>query len=308
MFRRFQIFIAAGIALTFLLSPVSAFAWGNNTNKLIVNRAIDTLPPDLRGFFDANRAILLQHVNDPSANAEKTPAERRNQFLFLDKYGRFPFELLPRSYKAAVTKFGKSKLESNGLLPWQIGVYSQKLTEDLRAGRWEQAKMDAAFLANYVAETHDPFNTTENFDGRLTQQNGINDRFNSGLIVRYGSFFPMSTPDALTSRFEIRSFGTALVDRYSSFFFMHPNDAIFIADPTDHAFEACLSSHSWLETILYADRDARRGLNAYTDEYYDHFYNQAGAVLIRQISDASTDVGSYWLTAWKNAGQPQLPR
>jgi hypothetical protein len=30
-------------------------------------------------------------------------------------------------------------------------------------------------------------------------------------------------------------------------------------------------------------------------------------VLIRQISDAATDVGSYWLTAWKNAGQPALP-
>jgi len=279
MFRRFQIFIAAGIALTFLLSPVSAFAWGNNTNKLIVNRAIDTLPPDLRGFFDANRAILLQHVNDPSANAEKTPAERRNQFLFLDKYGRFPFELLPRSYKAAVTKFGKSKLESNGLLPWQIGVYSAKLTDAMHLGKWEDARLYAAILASYVAAAHDPFNTTDNMDGHLSAQIGINERF-----------------------------GTALVDRYSSFFFMHPNDAIFIADPTDHAFEACLSSHSWLETILYADRDARRGLNAYTDEYYDHFYNQAGAVLIRQISDASTDVGSYWLTAWKNAGQPQLPR
>jgi len=30
--------------------------------------------------------------------------------------------------------------------------------------------------------------------------------------------------------------------------------------------------------------------------------------LIRQLSDASTDVGSFWLTSWKNAGQPQLPR
>jgi hypothetical protein len=29
--------------------------------------------------------------------------------------------------------------------------------------------------------------------------------------------------------------------------------------------------------------------------------------LIRQLSDAATDVGSYWLTAWVNAGRPQLP-
>ena len=278
MSRRFQILSLFGIAFASAIFPSAAFPWGNNANKLIVNRAIDTLPADLRPFFDGSRTDLLNHVNDPFVTVEKTPAERKNQFLYLEKYGRFPFELLPRDYKTAVTKFGRSKLESNGLLPWQIGVYSAKLTDAMHAGRWEDAKLYAAVLASYVAAAHDPFNTTDNMDGHLTGQKGINERF-----------------------------GALLVDRYSSFFFMRPNDAVFIADPTDHAFEACLSSHSWLETILYADRDARRGLNAYTDEYYDHFYNQAGAVLIRQISDAATDVGSYWLTAWKNAGQPQLP-
>jgi hypothetical protein len=277
MSRRLRLWFTLALAIS--LWPSLALPWGNNANRLVVNRAIDTLPQDIRPFFEANRSILLQHVNDPfGSDKALTRAERRNQFLFLDKYGRFPFETLPRSYKAAVAKFGKSKLESNGLLPWQIGVYSAKLTDAMHDGKWEDAKLYAAMLASYVAAAHDPFNTTDNMDGHLSAQNGINERF-----------------------------GTALVDRYSSYFFMRPNDATFIADPTDHAFEACLSSHSWLETILYADREARRGLNSYTDEYYDHFYNQAGAVLIRQLSDSASDVGSYWLTAWKNAGQPQLP-
>ena len=88
---------------------------------------------------------------------------------------------------------------------------------------------------------------------------------------------------------------------------MQPNDATFINDPTDHAFEACLVSHSWLESILLADRSSLRGENSYTDAYYDHFYNQAGAILLRQLSGAVTDVGSFWFTAWVNAGSPQLP-
>ncbi|HVO56966.1 MAG TPA: hypothetical protein VMT51_04635 [Dongiaceae bacterium] len=266
-------------ALLLALTPRPAAAWGSSANKLIVNRAVDTLPQDLRPFFESNRSFLLEHVNDPFVTVAKTPTERKNQFLYLEKYGRFPFDALPRDYKAAVAKFGKSKLEANGLLPWQIGVYSAKLTEAMRLGKWDDAKLYAAVLASYVAAAHDPFNTTDNFDGHLSGQNGVHERF-----------------------------GTSLVDRYSSYFFMRPNDAFFIADPTDHAFEACLSSHSWLETVLYADHEARRGLNAYTDAYYDQFYNQSGAVLIRQISDAATDVGSFWLTAWKNAGQPQLPR
>jgi hypothetical protein len=243
-----------------------------------VNKAIDTLPQEIRFFFDSSRGLLVQHVTDPLDASVKSLAERHNHFILLDKYGRFPFEALPREYKAAVAKFGKARLEANGLLPWQIGVYSQKLTEALKAGKWDEARLDAAILANYVAEGHDPFNTTDNFDGRLSGQPGINERF-----------------------------GTTLIDRYSSFFPMRPNDAVFINDPTDYAFEACLRSHSWLETVLLADRIARRGTNSFTDEYYDRFYNQAAAILLRQLSDAATDVGSFWLTAWENAGRPQLP-
>ncbi|MGH9742653.1 MAG: hypothetical protein ACRD51_09910, partial [Candidatus Acidiferrum sp.] len=85
----------------FLLSPLRAAAWGRNAQKLIANQAIDTLPEDLRTFFEANRAFLLLHVNDPLDELVKTPAEKRNNHLYLDKYGRFPFDLLPRSYKAA---------------------------------------------------------------------------------------------------------------------------------------------------------------------------------------------------------------
>lgn len=264
--------------MSFLTCPQESRAWGRNGHRLVVNKAIDTLPPDIRAFFESNRGLLLQHVTDPLDAITKTPLERHNHFIRLDKYGRFPFELLPRSYKAAVTKFGKTRLEADGLLPWQIGVYSEKLTEAMKAGKWDDAKLDAAILANYVAEAHDPFNTTDNFDGHLSGQIGVNLRF-----------------------------GTMLIDRYSSFFPMRPNDAVFISDPTDHAFEACLRSHSWLETVLLADRDARRGENSFNDDFYDRFYNQAAAILIRQLSDAATDVGSYWLTAWTNAGRPQLP-
>lgn len=263
-----------------LMFPSLAAAWGRSAHKLVVNQAIDTLPYDVRYFFESGRTLLLQHVNDPLEAEAKTPAEKRNNHLYLDKYGRFPFELLPRNYKAAVEKYGKSRLSANGLLPWQIGVYSQKLTEDMKLGHWEEARVDAAILASYVADAHDPFSTTENFDGKLSAQSGVNERF-----------------------------GTALVDRYSSFFPMRPNDAVFIADPTDHAFEDCLSAHSSLETVLLADRNAYLGGTAYSynDEYFDRFYNQTAATLIRQLSAAATDVGSYWLTAWTNAGKPPLP-
>lgn len=269
-------FLTLLACLAILPSPL--LAWGNNAQRLIVNHAVDTLPPELRPFFQANRNFLIQHVNDPLNSLDTHPRERQNHFIELDKYGKFPFETLPRNYKAALQKYSKSHIDSTGLLPWEIGVYSAKLTEDMRAGRWDEAKLDAAFLADYVAEAHDPFNTTENYDGRLAGQTGVNERFN-----------------------------TLLVDRFGSFFLLNPRDALFITDPTDFAFDMCLNAHSLLETIMLADRNAKRGLTSYTDEYYDRFYNLSAASLIRQLSDASTDVGSYWLTAWTNAGKPPVP-
>jgi len=271
-------FALAILAVVAWLAPRKTNAWGASAQRIIVGKAVDTLPPDLRSFFDENRSYLALHVADPLDAVSKTPNEKHNHFIYLDRYGRFPYTTLPRVYKVALSKYSKSKLEATGLLPWQIGVYSAKLTTSFQQGRWEEVKLNAAILAGYVAEAHDPFNTTENFDGHLTQQNGINERF-----------------------------GTTLIDRFSSFFPIRPNDASFISDPTDHAFESCLSAHSALETILLADRDARLSSKAYNDEYFDHFYNLTAATLIRQLSEASTDVGSYWLTAWTNAGKPNLP-
>jgi hypothetical protein len=267
-------------ALITLLLPLQTFAWGANAERLIANRAVETLPSDLRSFFEANRDFITRHAADPVQSLDKNSAtESHNQVLYLDRYGQYPFDALPRKYEAAMTKFGRVKLESGGLLPWQIGVYSARLTEAMRSGNWEQARLIAAQLAGYVAQAFDPFNTTENYDGRGWGQPGVKLRFD-----------------------------TSLVDRYSLFFPLRPNDAEFIMDPTDHAFEDCLKAHSWLEIVLVADRRARSGLSDYTDEYYDRFYSEAGATLIRQLSDAAADVGSYWLTSWINAGRPAPPR
>lgn len=270
--------LAAWAGALALFAPASAFAWGANGHRIIANKAIETLPPEIRPFFEANRGFVMQHATDPLQDLVKNPTDRRFHVLMLDRYGKFPFDALPRTYNAAVAKFTKRKLELNGVLPWQIGVYSERLTNAFKSRNWEEVRLNAALLAHFVAEAHDPFNTTENFDGKLSGQPGVQLRF-----------------------------GSSLVDRFSTFFPVRPNDAAYISDPTDHAFEACLSAHSWLEQILLADRRARRGLSDYTDEFYDRLFNQAGAIVIRQLSDAATDVGSFWLTAWKNAGQPQLP-
>jgi len=267
----------AGVALLFVgLSP--CFGWGQNADRVIVNKAVDTLPDEMLSFFQANRQFLVLHAADPEEPSTPDSGTEHNSFIRLDHYGDFPFAALPHVYTAAVSKFSRRTVEMYGLLPWEIGIYSKKLTEAFQAHDWAEAKLTAAALAYYVAAAHDPFNTTLDSTGTLAGQPGVSGRF-----------------------------GTGLVDRYQLFFFVKPNEAAFVRDPTEHAFDMALNAHAWLENVFLADRRAHETMNLYGNEYFDRFYAQVGAILIRQFSDASTDVGSYWMTAWINAGRPPLP-
>jgi hypothetical protein len=270
---------AIGCLMALLLSPGGASAWGVAAQRLIAARAIETLPPEIRGFYEASASEIRAQAASPTLALEKDPEEKKYHVLYLDRYSPFPFDALPREYREALTKYGQTKLNSNGRLPWQVGVYSEKLTIAFRNHEWNNVRQFSAQLANYVAETFDPLNMSDPRDPRSGTRPGLQARFS-----------------------------TSLVDRYSLFLPLRPNDAYFIKDPTDNAFEDCIGAHSWLEVVENADRRARAQLTDFSNEYYDRLYNLVGAVLIRQLSDAATEVGSFWLTAWTNAGRPSLPQ
>jgi hypothetical protein len=102
-------------------------------------------------------------------------------------------------------------------------------------------------------------------------------------------------------------FGVRLVDRYANFFMSRPEAAVKIDDPTEYAFQICLEAHSRVEQVLLADRKSLEGLHAYGDDYFDRFYTQIGSTAMQELSRAGQDAGSYWYTAWLNAGRPELP-
>jgi len=269
--------LAAMPALWLLVvHPIAA--WGPTGHDIVNNWAIQTLPSEMRFFFEANRQFLIGHANDPDLWMKKDRYERKRHYIYMDKYGIFPFLALPHSFKQAVQDYGSGRVNRDGVLPWQVGEYSLRLTEALKSRNWGEVKLEAAVLAHYVADAHDPLHVTRNYDGQLTRQTGLEDRFDVRLL-----------------------------DRYSKFFIMHPEDAMKIADPTENAFQSCLEAYTSIDSVILADMRAREGLIDYTDEYFDRFYSQIGDTVMRAINEAAHDAGSYWYTAWLNAGKPALP-
>ena len=227
----------------FAVHPVPA--WGPSGHDLVNNWAVQTLPTDMRAFFDSNRQYLVEHASDPDRWMKKDRYERKRHYIYLDKYGIFPFLGLPHSFKQAVEDYGSGRINRDGVLPWQVGESSLRLTEAFKSRNWDQVKLQAAVLAHYIADAHDPLHLTRNYDGQLTRQTGLEDRFDVRLL-----------------------------DRYSKFFILHPGDAVKIDDPTEYAFQACLEAYTSLDSVILADMRAREGLPDYTDEYFDRFFRR----------------------------------
>jgi hypothetical protein len=143
--RRRLLAFSVLLALVLIFSLPPSFGWGQSADRFITNKAVETLPPEMLPFFDANRQFLVQHATDPES--ENRDSDQRNGFIRLDHYGQFPFSALPHSYTAAVSKFTRRTVEMYGLLPWQIGIYSKKMTDALEAHNWGEAKLSAAILA-----------------------------------------------------------------------------------------------------------------------------------------------------------------
>jgi len=273
-----QLFLLLVLLGLGVIWPEPLQAWGPIAHDVVTTWAIQTLPPEIRPFFENNRQFLIEHASDPDELMKTDRYERMRHYIYLDRYGQFPYATLPHDFQHAREKFYAWRISRDGTLPWQIGEFSLRLTKAMKAGNWDEAKLDAAALAHYLADAHDPLHTTQNFDGQLTEQTG------------------------LSMRFDIQLF-----NRYSKFFVMHPDSAEKIDDPTEYAFQTCLASNVWVDLILWSDMRSKEGLPDYTDEYYDHFYNQVGSTVVHEINEAAHDAGSYWYTAWLNAGRPQLP-
>lgn len=275
--------VALGVVL--VLAPARPLvAWGFDVHRFIVERAIALLPPGLGPFYEKHRLFVVEHSIDPdlwrSAGFEE---EAPRHFLDLDAYGPFPFKALPRDLDEAIKKFGRARVEKNGLLPWRTEEIFDKLAAAFRRAAeqpyaLEDVKFFTAVIAHYASDATQPLHAVVNYDGQLTGQHGIHSRFEAELFARF--------PSQLTVR---------------------PEAPRPVGRPRDMIFDTLLVSFQLVEDVLAADRAAVAGRDAYDDLYFERFFRQVRPVLERRIADAITSVASLVVAAWERAGRPSLP-
>ena len=111
------------------------------------------------------------------------------------------------------------------------------------------------------------------------------DREQAGLAKRFGT----QLPEAMEGRLKV-----------------NPEAARLLDDPTDYVFGSLPRVHIQVDNILFADALAHRGKSSYGGPYFEAFELRAGRLLGEVLSEAASDVGSFWYTAWTAAGRPEL--
>ena len=261
--------VASAVLLTLVASSAGAF--GPAAHQAVTSRAIETLPKGLKPFYKAHRLEI------PSLSLDAEAAEEGPERRFpVDRLLSFPFAELPRSESATKARYGDALGPAR--LPWLIQESHERLVAAFRARDKEKILAESDALAGLVADLRNPLTLTDNADGQKTGQHG--------LFVR----FSVRLPEAMGPRLKLE-----------------PDAARFLDDPQEYLFSMVKGTYVWLDNLLYEEDLARRGRSGYGELYYEALELRAGRLLRQLLTSAAQDAGSYWYTAWTQAGRPPLP-
>ncbi|MEN3037708.1 MAG: hypothetical protein ABDI07_00915 [Candidatus Kryptonium sp.] len=303
-FRSFYIFLF--FILLFNLKIEKAESWGFDAHKKITEIAIDIILSldNFKGIerskFDAfkrflseNKNVIIERSIEPDLARNEDKDEQFNHFIDIDRYGKYPFDELPRDKSKAIEKFGFETVQKNGFLPWRISDFTDSLSLAILKNDKEKMLKYSAWLAHYVEDAHQPLHVTENYDGQLTNQPGIHSRFETEL-VRY------------LIRNDDLKFDTKLISE-------ELRKSSIVRDKINFAFDIVLESYRFLDEILEADNYAKSQIPAdklyrvekrdgrtryiYSDEYYSIMAKRLKNLVIERMELASVRLAVLWLTA-----------
>lgn len=284
--------------MKWLIYILSVFAcimfssWGFYAHKLINNTAVFTLPTELSRFYKDHIKIITESAVDADKRCYVDSAESPRHYIDIDDF-EDGIDSIPIHWSKATEKYEERKLLARGIVPWQIYRTYNNLVYAFAEKNLRSIIRYSADLGHYVADAHVPLHTTRNYNGQYTQQIGIH------------AFWESRLPEMFSSEYNL------LVGRAS-----------YIEDPLETAWQIIHDSHALVDSVLSIEKQLSRTIpedqqksyiernNILTYNYSDYYasqYHQAlNGMVMRRMRASIHTVGSYWFSAWVDAGQPDL--
>ena len=276
------------------LASGTAGAWGFFGHRTITQVAVYELPGAMQAFYYRNMADLVRLSTAPDERRNDDPTEAPKHFIDMDHYSENnPFGKVPREYDKAVEKFTADTLKKYGTVPWVILETKESLTEAFKQRDSTNIIKYSAELSHYVADSFVPLHTTINYDGQLTDQKGLHGLWESQLPEKFIADYKLDGEPAKYIKDPLGAVWATIQQSYG-----------FLGETFDRATK--------IEKVMKPDvrytfahrygKTSRR----YSDAFATEYNKAVGGMVNFRLKGAPTLVSSLWLTAWQDAGKPDL--
>ena len=348
--------------ITVFTSSSTELPWGFFGHRRINRLAVFTLPPEMITFYKQHIEFITDHAVDPDKRRYATRHEAVRHFIDIDRWGEYPFPEVPRDWTDALVKYTQvlavmengdtlalfeedppadsvayrqffketflsqyyeevwtcpcaaldsiltkplpgcreviavDEFSPHGIIPYHLLTMQRRLTRAFEKGDPKRILRISTEMGHYIADAHVPLHTTENYNGQLSGQEGIH------------AFWESRLPELFADT------------QYD--YFVGP--AQYIADPASFFWDAVLTSHAMVDSVLAIERslsttypadqqfcyEERLNLTVrtqcpdYARSYHDRLKGQVEARMRASIQA----IGSAWYTAWIDAGSPNLEK
>lgn len=175
------------VFLIFISSSL-AYGWGSKGHQIVAYVGAN-LTTDGEAFWRANLEPLRKLTTVPD-RVWKAPAtkegEANTHWFQVDAYYQ-PADYnqiirFPSNYSDAITKYGASMIEINGVAPWRIRQLYQLAFYSFTQGDMKSALEYVGTMTHYIGDLSQPLHVTENYDGQQSGNKGIHSYFEATII------------------------------------------------------------------------------------------------------------------------------
>ncbi|RYU89994.1 S1/P1 Nuclease [Mucilaginibacter terrigena] len=270
-------------------------SWGFFAHYRINRLAVFTLPKGMTGFYRANIGFITEHAISADKKRYVDSTEAPHHFFDADHYGKQPFRDMPQHWVDAAAKYSTDTLNKYGTVPWAIASNYYWLVKAFKAHDTTSILITSSNLAHYISDAHTPLHLTQNHDGQLTNQQGIHALWESRLPELFGNSYNY-----------------------------YVGKAKYISNPLAEAFKISRNSFKCVDTVLRVERmlnktfpaaqkyameqRGNRKVKVYSVAYSRAYHKLLRGMVRRQMRASILSVGSFWFSAWVDAGQPDLDK
>lgn len=267
-------------------------SWGFYAHRQINRLAVFTLPEGPGRFYKSNITYLTEHAVDPDKRRYADTAEAPRHYLDVEAYEDC-IDSIPRKWDAAVQRYGLKMLSKNGILPWQIQRSYFKLVNAFKQKDSIRILIYSAALGHYVADAHVPLHTTQNHNGQLTNQLGIH------------AFWESRLPELFAGRYNYMVGKATYIDNSLQTAWLAVTHAHRLVDSVLRLEMHLSKNFPAYRKYSYSKKNGQV-LRQYSEAYASAYHQLMNRMVERQMRSAIHLIGSYWFSAWVDAGQPVL--